>query len=188
MPSKSLQVQKPFAATIPGLVASAKKRRATNRLQKRSAKAAALDVLAAPKPQAKALERFSDEGMRDAGTEEEESESEDVPLGSLSVLPLSHRLPLPLLLDCIFRKPVGQLLRVGAGSKYYANGSVFSPASYYRLDHFFRPRDGFFASVQHFVFGRLGAPRFSRLQPNSAQELPTFPLHACAANSHPHRR
>ena len=95
MPPKlqNQSIQKSFAATIPGLVASAKKRRATNRLQKRTAKAAALDVLSAPKL-SKALERFGDEGAVDAASEEDVSETEDAPLGSLL------RPPPPFLLAC----------------------------------------------------------------------------------------
>ena len=100
MPSKSLQIQKSFAATIPGLVASAKKRRATTRLQKRTAKAAALDGRSAPKL-SKALERFGDEGALDAVSEEDGSETEDAPLGSSSVLPPFSSPALPPLLDCL---------------------------------------------------------------------------------------
>ena len=104
MPPKlqNQSIQKSFAATIPGLVASAaKKRRATNRLQKRTAKAAALDVLSAPKL-SKALERFGDEGAVDAASEEDVSETEDAPLGSLLRPPPFFSSPaLPPLLDCI---------------------------------------------------------------------------------------
>ena len=120
MPKPQSHSQKPFTASIPGLVASAKKRRATNRLQKRSAKAAALDALAGPKL-SKALERFSEEGtVLDANTEEDESDVDDAPLGSLSVFPPFSSPASPSSTGLYFyRKPVvGQLLRVGACSKY----------------------------------------------------------------------